>query len=90
MLQKTIEEHNGHAAQGRDPLFKRGESAFNRTLGDPTVGKNPNLGPIKDGPFIALPIVPATLGDRIGDGLTEASWMHKATQSRVFMLAGTT
>ncbi|WP_164939705.1 FAD-dependent oxidoreductase [Bradyrhizobium zhanjiangense] len=66
VLQKTIEEHNAHAVQGRDPLFKRGESAFNRTLGDPSVGKNPNLGPIKDGPFVALPIVPATLGTATG------------------------
>ncbi|MGY3342651.1 MULTISPECIES: FAD-dependent oxidoreductase [unclassified Bradyrhizobium] len=66
-LQKTVEEHNAHAAEGRDPLFNRGESAFNRTLGDPAVGKkNPNLGPIKNGPFIALPIVPATLGTATG------------------------
>lgn len=66
-LQRTIGEHNAHAAEGRDPLFKRGESAFNRTLGDPAVGtKNPNLGPIRKGPFIALPIVPATLGTAAG------------------------
>ncbi|SFI63494.1 FAD-dependent oxidoreductase [Bradyrhizobium sp. Gha] len=66
-LQKTVEEHNAHAAEGRDPLFNRGESTFNRTLGDPAVGrKNPNLGPIKNGPFIALPIVPATLGTATG------------------------
>ncbi|MCC8935630.1 FAD-dependent oxidoreductase [Bradyrhizobium sp. Arg68] len=66
VLQKTIEEHNAHAAQGQDPLFMRGQSTFNRTLGDPAVGKNPNLGPIKDGPFVALPIVPATLGTAVG------------------------
>ncbi|MGY8684394.1 FAD-dependent oxidoreductase [Bradyrhizobium sp. UFLA05-153] len=66
-LQRTIEEHNEHAAAGRDPLFKRGESAFNRTLGDPVVGtKNPNLGPIRNGPFVALAIVPATLGTATG------------------------
>ncbi|MET4607737.1 putative oxidoreductase [Bradyrhizobium sp. JR4.1] len=66
-LQKTVEEHNAHAAEGRDPLFQRGESAFNRTLGDPAMGtKNPNLGPIKNGPFIALTIVPATLGTATG------------------------
>ncbi|MGY8663824.1 FAD-dependent oxidoreductase [Bradyrhizobium sp. UFLA05-109] len=66
-LQKTIQEHNTHAAIGLDPLFKRGESAFNRTLGDPAVGtKNPNLGPIRKGPFVALPIVPATLGTATG------------------------
>ncbi|MCK1531558.1 FAD-dependent oxidoreductase [Bradyrhizobium sp. 160] len=66
-LQKTIEEHNAHAAEGRDPLFKRGESVFNRTQGDPAVGmKNPNLGAIRNAPFVALPIVPATLGTATG------------------------
>ncbi|WP_407193256.1 FAD-dependent oxidoreductase [Bradyrhizobium sp. STM 3566] len=66
-LARTIEEHNTHAAIGIDPLFKRGESAFNRTLGDPSVAaKNPNLGPIRKSPFIALPIVPATLGTASG------------------------
>jgi 3-oxosteroid 1-dehydrogenase len=66
-LQKTVEEHNAHAAAGADPLFRRGESAFNRTLGDPSVRtKNPNLGPIRNGPFVALPIVPATLGTATG------------------------
>jgi len=66
-LQRTVEEHNAHAAAGVDPLFKRGDSAFNRALGDPSVGtKNPNLGPIRSGPFIALPIVPATLGTATG------------------------
>ncbi|WOH80175.1 FAD-dependent oxidoreductase [Bradyrhizobium sp. BEA-2-5] len=66
-LQSTVEEHNAHAASGIDPLFKRGESAFNRTLGDSSVGtKNPNLGPIRKGPFVALRIVPATLGTATG------------------------
>jgi 3-oxosteroid 1-dehydrogenase len=36
-------------------------------LGDPSVGKpNPNLGPISAGPFVALRIVPATLGTATG------------------------
>ncbi|WP_271596537.1 FAD-dependent oxidoreductase [Bradyrhizobium sp. CCBAU 25360] len=67
VLERTIEEHNTHAVIGIDPLFKRGESTFNRTLGDPRVGtKNPNLGRIRKGPFVALPIVPATLGTALG------------------------
>lgn len=66
-LQKTVEEHNAHAQSGIDPLFGRGESAFNRTLGDPSVGtKNPNLGPIRKAPFVALRILPATLGTATG------------------------
>ncbi len=66
-LEATVQEHNQHAETGVDPYFQRGESMFNRVLGDPTVGKkNPNLGPIRTGPFVALRIVPATLGTAIG------------------------
>ncbi len=66
-LESTVDEHNRHARSGVDPYFQRGESAFNRMLGDPEVGKpNPNLGSISKGPFIALRIVPATLGTATG------------------------
>lgn len=66
-LEKTVQQHNRNAETGLDPDFHRGESAFNCMLGDPTVGKkNPNLGPIRNGPFIALRIVPATLGTATG------------------------
>jgi 3-oxosteroid 1-dehydrogenase len=66
-LEVTVQQHNANSIAGVDPEFRRGESAFNRTLGDASVGtKNPNLGPIKAGPFIALRIVPATLGTAVG------------------------
>jgi 3-oxosteroid 1-dehydrogenase len=66
-LEKTVAEHTIHAKSGVDPYFHRGESAFNRMLGDPSVGKpNPNLGPVSAGPFVALRIVPATLGTATG------------------------
>ncbi|MGR9237057.1 FAD-dependent oxidoreductase (plasmid) [Rhizobium leguminosarum] len=79
-LQKTVDEHNSHARAGKDPHFQRGESAFNRMLGDPSVGKpNPNLGTITVGPFIALPIVPATLGT--ATGLATDTWGRVLDQS---------
>ena len=66
-LTETAGRHNNNVETGVDPDFQRGESAFNRTLGDATLGlKNPNLGPIRTGPFIALRIVPATLGTATG------------------------
>jgi 3-oxosteroid 1-dehydrogenase len=66
-LVETVQEHNTHAESGVDPYFCRGESTFNRMLGDPSVGKpNPNLGLISAGPFVALRIVPATLGTATG------------------------
>ncbi|MBH96585.1 MAG: FAD-binding dehydrogenase [Gammaproteobacteria bacterium] len=66
-LTKTVEEHNKNAETGVDAEFGRGESTFNKALGDATLGlKNPNLGPIKNGPFIALRIIPGTLGTAAG------------------------
>ena len=66
-LVNTVAQHNQNAADGADPAFHRGESAFNRSLGDSALGlKNPNLGPIRNGPFVALRIVAATLGTSVG------------------------
>jgi 3-oxosteroid 1-dehydrogenase len=66
-LAATVAQHNENVRSGKDPDFGRGESAFNRTLGDASLGlKNPNLGPIWNGPFIALRIVPGTLGTAAG------------------------
>ncbi len=66
-LINTINQHNQNVLSGQDLEFGRGESAFNRALGDETLGlKNPNLGEIKNGPFIALRIVPGTLGTAAG------------------------
>lgn len=66
-LRATVDRHNRSAETGKDPEFGRGESAFNRTLGDASLGlKNPNLGPIRKGPFVALRIVAGTLGTSVG------------------------
>jgi 3-oxosteroid 1-dehydrogenase len=66
-LRATVDRHNRSAETGKDPEFGRGESAFNRTLGDSSLGlKNPNLGPIRKGPFVALRIVAGTLGTSVG------------------------
>ncbi|MGX5805387.1 FAD-dependent oxidoreductase [Bradyrhizobium sp. Arg314] len=80
VLEKTVEQHNRNAQTGLDPDFHRGESAFNHMLGDPAVGKkNPNLGPIRNGLFIALRIVPATLGTATGLATdTEARVLDKS------------
>ncbi|WP_371229253.1 FAD-dependent oxidoreductase [Roseovarius sp. 2305UL8-3] len=66
-LKSTVTQHNENVKSGIDPDFGRGQSAFNKALGDATLGlKNPNLGPIQNGPFIALRIVPGTLGTAAG------------------------
>jgi 3-oxosteroid 1-dehydrogenase len=56
------ESFNGFARSGVDLDFRRGNSAYNRFLGDPTVRPNPNLGAIERPPFYAVKIYPADVG----------------------------
>ncbi|SCB51797.1 Uncharacterised protein family (UPF0261) [Bradyrhizobium shewense] len=91
-LKKTIEEHNAHAARGRDPLLNGVENGFQSNLRRSDRGKNPNLGPNMDGHLSRFRSFRQRLA-RPPDWrptVTEASWVHKATQSRVFMLAAPT
>ncbi|MXX89140.1 MAG: FAD-dependent oxidoreductase [Boseongicola sp. SB0677_bin_26] len=83
-LSATVAQHNRNVETGTDPEFARGESAFNRTLGDATLGlKNPNLGPIKNGPFIALRIVPGTLGTAAGLKTDESARVLREDNSAI-------
>lgn len=66
-LGETVRRHNEYARTGVDPEFHRGENPFNTILlGDPSFKPNPNLGPIQKPPFVALRMVPSTLGTAIG------------------------
>ncbi|MBN8939604.1 MAG: FAD-dependent oxidoreductase [Rhizobiales bacterium] len=65
-LTATVARHNGFAQTGKDVDFGKGSTSFNRVWGDPAVGPNPNLTPIVKAPFVALPILPATLGTAVG------------------------
>ncbi|NCD21057.1 MAG: FAD-binding protein, partial [Actinobacteria bacterium] len=60
---------------GRDDDFHRGDSAYDRYYGDPTITPNPCLGPIDKGPYYAVKVVPGDLGTCGGvraDGLARA------------------
>lgn len=61
-LKETVERFNGFVATGIDSDFHRGESAYNRYYGDPTVKSNPNLGTIEKAPFFAVAIYPGDVG----------------------------
>jgi 3-oxosteroid 1-dehydrogenase len=61
-LEQTVERFNGFCRTGIDADFHRGESAYNRWLGDPSVTPNPNLGPIEKGPFYAVALYPGDVG----------------------------
>jgi 3-oxosteroid 1-dehydrogenase len=61
-LIETIDHFNEHAAKGVDPDFGRGESAYNRSLGDPNRKVHPCLGPIDEAPFYACEVLPGDIG----------------------------
>lgn len=65
-LAATVERFNGFARSGVDEDFHRGDSAYDRYYGDPTIKPNPNLGEIKHGPFYAAKMVPGDLGTKGG------------------------
>ncbi len=67
----TVERFNGFARSGVDGDFGRGNSAYDRYYGDPTVHPNPNLGPLERGPFTAFQVVIGDLGTK-GGVLTDA------------------
>ncbi len=61
-LTATVDAYNGHAVDGKDPEFHRGESAYNRMQGDPVHAPNPCVAPIVKAPFYAVRVVPGSLG----------------------------
>jgi succinate dehydrogenase/fumarate reductase flavoprotein subunit len=65
-LKRTVEEFNRNARQGVDPDFGRGGTAFNRYGGDAKTQPNPSLGPIENGPFYAVRVVPGSFGTFAG------------------------
>ncbi|WP_458686874.1 3-oxosteroid 1-dehydrogenase [Nocardia tengchongensis] len=65
-LASTVNRFNGFARNGRDEDFGRGDSAYDRYYGDPTVKPNPTLAPLERGPFYAVEMVPGDLGTKGG------------------------
>ncbi|MDB5988082.1 MAG: fumarate reductase, partial [Nevskia sp.] len=74
-LNATVEKFNRYAAAGKDLDFGRGNTAFDRSMGDPAHQPNPSLGPLATAPFYAVQIFPGdattTLGLKVdGHGRT--------------------
>lgn len=61
-LVQTVERFNRFAADGLDPDFGRGQSAYNDCLGDPGYRPNHALGPLTRAPYYATKVVPADVG----------------------------
>ena len=65
-LEKTVQDYNGPAREGRDPVFGKGSKAYNRYQGDALHGPNPCIAPIENGPFYAIQVVIGDLGTYAG------------------------
>ncbi len=61
-LEETVRRFNEFAAQGSDPDFGRGQSAYNDCLGDPGYKPNAALGPLDKAPYYATKVFPADVG----------------------------
>ncbi|WP_226626188.1 FAD-dependent oxidoreductase [Alloyangia pacifica] len=65
-LARTLGQVNADAVTGKDSAFGRGESPYDRALGDPEHGPNPCFGAIGAGPLYALRLEPTPLGTSRG------------------------
>jgi succinate dehydrogenase/fumarate reductase flavoprotein subunit len=67
-LEKTVERWNANCAEGHDPDFGRGESAFDCWWGDPYKKgtKQATLGPLVRGPYYAVEVRSGALGTKGG------------------------
>ncbi|MFC8528433.1 3-oxosteroid 1-dehydrogenase [Nocardia sp. NPDC057227] len=80
-LAATIERFNGFAKTGVDEDFHRGDSAYDKYYGDPTVKPNPCLGALEEGPFYAVVLVPGDLGTKGGVVTDTAARVLREDQS---------
>jgi succinate dehydrogenase/fumarate reductase flavoprotein subunit len=64
-LVSTISRFNAFAREGRDRDFHRGESAYDRYVGDPSA-PHPNLGELSQPPFLAVELKLGAIGTKGG------------------------
>ncbi|GAB3477575.1 FAD-binding protein [Nocardiopsis coralliicola] len=64
-LEATVAQFNAYARDGSDPDFGRGDSAYDRYYGDPTL-PNPNLDPVTTAPYYAFRLEAGDLGTKGG------------------------
>ena len=69
-LRASVERFNGFARAGRDEDFQRGESAYDRWLGDALHQPSPALGALEQAPYFAIQVYPgdvSTFGGLVTD-----------------------
>ncbi|WP_442583899.1 FAD-dependent oxidoreductase [Mesorhizobium sp. ASY16-5R] len=61
-----LQSFNREARHGRDPEFGKGDTAYNRFLGDASHKPNPCVAPLEQGPFYAIRLALGDLGTFAG------------------------
>jgi 3-oxosteroid 1-dehydrogenase len=62
VLAATVKRFNGFVVNNRDEDFQRGETPYDRWLGDPLHKPSETLGTIERAPFYAVPVLPGDVG----------------------------
>jgi len=65
-LVDTVRAYNEAAEKGSDPVFRKGENAYNRFYGDPDIQPNPCVAPLATPPFYAVRVEIGDLGTYAG------------------------
>ena len=65
-LTQTVDAFNASAATGKDDLFGKGETVFDRHYGDHSHQPNPCLGPLGRGPYYAVRLTAGHMGTLVG------------------------
>tara|TARA_B100000029_G_scaffold516572_1_gene631310 strand:+ start:3064 stop:4782 length:1719 start_codon:yes stop_codon:yes gene_type:complete len=61
-LLETQKKVNKYSETGKDLDFQRGDTAYDRYYGDPSVKPNPCLAPLEEGPFYCMVLYPGEMG----------------------------
>lgn len=61
-LEATLKRFNENAARGEDPDFGRGAHPWSQRLVGDMSYPNPNLGPLENGPYYGVKLVPVSVG----------------------------
>lgn len=85
-LARTIADWNTRAADGHDPEFGRGTTAYMRLQGDPDHGPNPCVAPIVTPPFHAVRVTPGSFGTFAGLACDGAARVLDATGAPIARL----
>jgi succinate dehydrogenase/fumarate reductase flavoprotein subunit len=83
-LEDSVARINRYAETGVDPEFGRGRTDYSRNMGDATLGlRNPNIGPLREGPFYAVKLHPGDIGAATGWVTDEAARVLDAREQPI-------